>query len=72
MWSVPDHQETCIATLVVPNAAQTHWHGMDCSNNFLLGEVPKVWVRIRSAMVTVEQLLSRQISRSGAVGNTVQ
>jgi hypothetical protein len=44
MWSVPDHEETCMATSASgaqPSPTQpAQSHGMDDSiNNFLLGEV---------------------------------
>ena len=65
MWSVPDHDETCMA-LVPPtgNAAQaTEWIGLQLRLPFG-GSADRFGcaVRVRSAMVTVEQLLSRHIA----------
>ena len=76
MWSVPDHDETCMATLVPPtgNAAQaTEWIGLHLRLPFG-GSADRFGcaVRVRSAMVTVEQLLSRQIALFRAVGDTVE
>jgi hypothetical protein len=52
-----------MATWVLPNAAQAT-ESITITRSF--------WVRVRSAMVTVEQLLSRQIALFRAVGNTVE
>ena len=71
MWSVPDHNETCMSTFVPPNAATTQAKPRKCITvtTSFWGKCRQVWVRVR---MTVEQLLARQIALFRAVGNTVE